>query len=149
MTLKDEEMKNLRTLGVAALLLVVILGCSGQIEGVIRRDAKRIQIIYSDSRLSTAELTVVLPDGEQFHGKSEKFDRDKDMMERNSTNTDNTSGYFDALLGFNGNAMATLTGNRGNVIKCRFKIADVIMGFPSGGAGICQHSDGRVMDVFF
>ena len=142
-------MKNLRVLSVAALLLVVTLGCSGQIEGVIRRDAKRIPIIYSDSRLSVAELTVVLPDGEQFHGKSEKFDRDKDMMERNSTNTDNTSGYFDALLSFNGNTKATLTGNRGNFIKCRFKLTDVIIGFPSGGTGICQSTDGRVIDVFF
>jgi len=142
-------MKNLRGLSVAALLLVVTMGCSGQMEGVIRRDAKRIQITYTDSRLSSAELTAVLPDGEQFHGKAEKFDRDKDLMERNTTNTDNISGHFDALQSFHGNSMATLPGNRGNVIKCRFKIADVIMGFSSGGAGICQISDGRVIDVFF
>jgi hypothetical protein len=142
-------MKNLKTYGVAALLLIVMMGCSGQLEGVIRRDAKRIQIIYTDSRLSVAELTAVLPDGEQFHGRAEKFDRDKEMMEMNLAAKDDGSGLFDALQGFNGNSMATLAGNRGNLIKCRFKIADVIMGFPSGGAGICQHSDGRVIDVFF
>jgi len=142
-------MKNLKTYGVAALLLIVMMGCSGQLEGVIRRDAKRIQITYTDSRLSVAELTAVLPDGEQFHGRAEKFDRDKEMMEMNLAAKDDGSGSFDALQGFNGNSMATLAGNRGNLIKCRFKIADVIMGFPSGGAGICQHSDGRVIDVFF
>jgi len=142
-------MKNLRTFGVAALLLVVTMGCSGQIEGVIRRDAKRIQITYTGSKLSMAELSVVLPDGEQFYGRSEKFDREKDMKERNSTDNNDASGRFDALLGFHGNSMATLAGNRGSLIKCRFKIADVIMGFSSGGAGICQISDGRVIDVFF
>ena len=142
-------MKNLRACGVAVLLLVVAMGCSGQMEGVIRRDAKRIQITYTDSRLSVAELIVFLPDGEQFHGRSEMFDREKDMMERNSTDNNDASGRFDALLGFHGNSMATLAGSRGNVIKCRFKIADVIMGFSSGGTGMCQISDGRVIDVFF
>jgi hypothetical protein len=142
-------MKNLRAFGVAALLLVVAMGCSGQIEGVIRRDAKRIQITYTGSRLSVAELTVVLPDGEQFDGRAEKFDREKEMMDRNLATRDDGSGRFDALQSFHGNSMATLAGNRGNVIKCRFKMADVIMGFPSGGAGICQISDGRVIDVFF
>jgi len=142
-------MKNLKTYGVAALLLIVMMGCSGQLEWIIRRDAKRIQIIYTDSRLSVAELTAVLPDGEQFHGRAEKFDRDKEMMEMNLAAKDDGSGRFEALQGFHGNSMATLAGNRGNLIKCRFKIADVIMGFPSGGAGICQHSDGRVIDVFF
>ena len=142
-------MKNLRAFGVAVLLLVAAMGCSGQIEGVIRRDAKRIQITYTGSRLSVAELTVVLPDGEQFHGRAEKFDREKEMIERNLAAKDDGSGRFDALQGFHGNSMATLAGNRGNLIKCRFKIADIIMGFPSGGAGICQISDGRVIDVFF
>ena len=142
-------MKNLKIFGVAASLLVLAMGCSGQMEGVIRRDAKRIQITYSDSKLSVAELTAVLPDGEQFHGRSERFDREKDMMERNSTANNDASGRFDALLGFQGNSMATLVGNRGNVIKCRFEITDVIMGFSSGGTGMCQISDGRVIDVFF
>ena len=96
-------MKNLRAYGVAAFLLVAAMGCSGQIEGVIRRDAKRIQITYTGSRLSVAELTVVLPDGEQFHGRAEKFDRKKEMIERNLAAKDDGSGRFDALESFHGN----------------------------------------------
>ena len=142
-------MKKLRAFGVAALLLVMTMGCTGQMDGVIRRDAKRIEITYTDSRIAVAELIAVLPDGEHFRGKSEKLDRTKDMMETDSTGTDSLAGHFEALQTFRGNAKATLSGNRGNVIKCRFKLTDVIFGFSGGGTGICQIADGRVMDVFF
>jgi hypothetical protein len=140
-------MKNLIALVVLSLLFT--MGCAGQIDGIIRRDAKRIEIAYTDSRIAAAELMVVLPDGEQFHGKSQRFDRTKDMMEKGSVGIDDQYGNFGALQSFNGNAQATLSGSRGNVIKCRFKVADAIIGFSSGGAGLCQISDGRVIDVFF
>lgn len=136
-------------MGVTALLVAVTLGCSGQMDGVIRRDAKRIEITFTDSRVAAAELIAVLPDGEHFRGKSERFDRTQEMVETDSTATDNLSAHFEALQTFHGNAKATLSGNRGNVIKCRFKLTDVIIGFSSGGTGLCQISDGRVIDVFF
>jgi len=142
-------MINLKAAIILPLLFTMTMGCSGQMDGIIRRDAKRIEISYTDSRLATAELLVVLPDGESFHGQSERFDRKKDMMDKGSVGIDDQYGNFEALQTFNGNAMATLSGSRGNVIKCRFKVADVIIGFSSGGAGICQISDGRVIDVFF
>jgi len=133
----------------AVMILTVALGCTGQMVGVIRRDAKRIEITYTDSRVAVAELITVLPDGEHFQGKSERLDRTKDMMETDSTGTDSLAGHFEALQTFRGNAKATLSGNRGNVIKCRFKLTDVIFGFSGGGTGICQIADGRVVDVFF
>ncbi|CAB1057560.1 hypothetical protein D1BOALGB6SA_2313 [Olavius sp. associated proteobacterium Delta 1] len=139
----------MKLLIIAAMLLGVTLGCSGQMDGVIRRDAKRIEITYTDSRVSVAELIAVLPDGEHFRGRSERLDRTKEMMETDSTDTDDLSGHFEALQTFPGNTKATLSGNRGNVIKCRFKLTDVIIGFASGGTGLCQISDERVIDVFF
>ena len=142
-------MKNLNASVVLSLILTMVMGCSGQIDGVIRRDAKRIEISYTDSRLTVAELIVVLPDGEQFRGKSERLDRTREAMETASTAGGLQSGNFEAVQNFPGNSKATLSGNRGNVIKCRFKITDAIIGFSSGGTGICQISDGRVIDVFF
>jgi len=138
-------MKTLKVISILSLLFTMAMGCSGQIEGVIRRDAKRIQITYTDSRLAAAELIAILPDGEQFRGKSERLDRTKDVMEATLTDTND----FEAVQSFPGNTKATLSGNRGNVIKCRFQLADVIIGFSSGGTGLCQISDGRVIDVFF
>jgi len=142
-------MKNLKVLVILSSLFTMTMGCSGQIAGVIRRDAKRIEITYTSSRLTAAELTAVLPDGEQFRGKAESLDRTQDALETASTASSLQSGRFEAVQGFPGNSKATLSGNRGQVIKCRFKITDVIMGFSSGGTGICQISDGRVIDVFF
>ena len=142
-------MKNLNVLVIPALLFTMTMGCSGQINGVIRRDAKRVAITYTNSKLTAARLVVVLPDGEQFHGKSEKLDRTRDALEATSTDSDLKSGNFDAVQSFPGNTKATLSGNRGNVIKCRFKMTDVIIGFSTGGSGLCQVSDGRVIDVFF
>ena len=142
-------MKSLKALVVLSLIMAITMGCSGQIDGVIRRDAKRIEITYTSSRLKAAKLTAVLPDGEQFHGKSETLDRTRDAMETSSTAAGFNSGSFEAVQSFPGNSKATLSGSRGNLIKCRFKITDVIIGFSSGGTGICQVSDGRVIDVFF
>jgi len=142
-------MKKLGVFVLAMIILTATMGCSGQMDGVIQSDAGRIEIMYTDSRVAVAELITVLPDGERFHGKPERLDRTKDMMEAASTGTDDISVHFEALQTFPGNVKATLSGNRGNIIKCRFKLTDVILGFASGGFGICQISDGRVIDVFF
>jgi hypothetical protein len=133
----------------AVIFLTVTLGCTGQMDGVIRRDAARIEITYTDSRFSAAELIAVLPSGEHFLGKSERLDRAKDMMETNPSKTDDIAVHFEALQAFPGNVKATLSGNRGKIIRCRFKLTDVILGFSGGGTGVCQVSDGRVIDVFF
>ena len=142
-------MKNLIRLVFPILLLGVMMGCTGKMDGVIRRDASRIDIMYSDSRVSAAELVAVLPDGEHFRGKSEKFDRTKEILETSKTGIDDGSEHFKAVQTFAGNAIATLSGSRGNLIECRFKLADIIIGYSGGGFGICQISDGRIIDVFF
>jgi len=142
-------MKNLKILVSLALLLSLAIGCTGQMDAVIRRDAKRVEIIYTDSRIASAELITVLPSGERFQGKSRRFDRAQEVMAAGSANSADKSARYDALQTFSGNAKATLAGNRGSTMECRFHITDIIIGYSSGGMGICQVSDGRVLDVFF
>ena len=142
-------MKKPRIFILAVIILTVALGCTGQMDGVIRRDAARIEITYTDSRVAVAELIAVLPSGEHFLGKSERLDRAKDVMETSPNQADDIAFHFEALQTFPGNVKATLSGNRGKIIQCRFKLTDVILGFSSGGTGLCQVSDGRVIDVFF
>ena len=129
--------------------LVILIGCTGTMDGVIRRDAKRIQILYTDSRPAVAELITVLPSGERFRGNSERLDTTKEMMAAHSSEAVEGAGRFEEVLAFSGNVKATLSGNRGNTMKCRFELTDVIIGFSSGGFGLCQLADGRVIDVFF
>lgn len=140
-------MTNWRMFILVAILLTVQLGCAGSMKGVVRQDAKRIELTYTDSRLEKASLQTVLPGGERFEGKIVRIG----WMGTQSDPavSDNESTDFEDVQLFEGNAEATLTGNKGNLMKCRFKLADSIIGLSSGGFGICQVSDGRVIDIFF
>jgi len=143
------EMKKTGTLGVTAIILAATIGCSGAMDGIIRQDAERFQITYTDSRVGSAELITVMPGGEQFRGKSERLDPQKELMAFSAADTSDNSANFPAVLKFPGNAKALLSGSMGSKMACRFKLTDVILGFSSGGFGLCQMSDGRVIDVFF
>ena len=132
-----------------AILLAALTGCSGTMKGVVRRDAKRIPITYSDSRIGKGLLQTVLPDGEGFEGKLAEIASLNSVTASDSTRAADGSAIFEAVQSFEGNAEAALSGNRGNTMKCRFRLADTIIGLSSGGFGICQVSDGRVIDIFF
>ena len=130
-----------------AILLTVQLGCSGSMKGVVRRDAKRIELTYTDSRLGTGILQTVLPSGERFEGKILRIGS-PDVQSDTAVSGSESTAFNDVQL-FDGNAKATLSGNKGNIMKCRFKLADSLIGLSSGGFGICQVTDGRVIDIFF
>ena len=140
-------MTNRRLFLLVVAFLAVQLGCAGSMKGVVRRDAKRIEVTYTDMRLGKGILKTVLPGGERFEGKIVKIGSADVQSE--STVTDSGSADFDDVQVFEGNAKATLTGSRGNIMKCRFNLTDSMMGLSSGGFGLCQVSDGRVIDIFF
>jgi hypothetical protein len=128
-----------------AVLFAVMTACSGTMQGVVRKDARRVSFNYSDSRIGTADLQVALPDGERFAGRVERGTENTAIDSSATNNADR----FEAVESFDGNADAVLSGNRGNIMKCRFRLTDIIIGFSSGGFGICQVADGRVIDIFF
>jgi hypothetical protein len=133
----------------AAMVLLAMVGCAGTMDGLIRQDAERIQITFTDSRIASAELITVLPDGERFQGKPEKLDAQKDMMAAGAAQGTAGPASFPALQSFPGNVKALLSGSKGRQMACRFRLTDLVLGFASGGFGLCQLSDGRVIDVFF
>jgi hypothetical protein len=128
-----------------AIIFAVLAACSGTMQGVVRKDARRVVFDYSDSKMGTADVQVVMPGGERFEGRVE---RGTDRTRPNSSSTISTD-RFEAVETFGGNADAVLSGNRGNIMKCRFHLTDVIIGFSGHGIGICQLADGRVIDIFF
>ncbi|UCD80881.1 MAG: hypothetical protein JSW26_05470 [Desulfobacterales bacterium] len=142
-------MKKLVIFALAALILTATIGCTGAMDGVIRRDAARFQITYTDSRVAVAELIAVLPSGERLQGKPERLDTTKEMTSAVAAGSIDEPATFPALQTFPGNVKATLSGSKGGKMGCRFKLTDMIIGFSSGGFGLCQMSDGRVIDVFF
>ncbi len=130
-----------------AILLTVQLGCAGSMKGVVRRDAKRIEVTYTDSRLGQGRLQTVLPGGERFEGKIVRTGW-AGAQSDSAVSGDESTDFEDVQM-FEGNAEATLSGNKGNVMKCRFNLTDSIIGLSSGGFGLCQVTDGRVIDIFF
>ena len=131
----------------ATILLMVQVGCSGSMKGVVRRDAKRIELTYTDSKLGEGSLKTVLPGGERFEGKIVRIGSADDQSDTDVSESESTD--FEEVKLFDGNSEATLSGNKGNIMKCRFNTADFIFGVSSGGFGLCQVSDGRVIDIFF
>ncbi len=131
----------------ATILLIVQLGCSGSMKGVVRRDAKRIELTYTDSKLGEGSLQTILPDGERFEGQIVRIGSADDQSDADVSGSESTG--FEEVKLFDGNSEATLSGNKGNIMKCRFNLTDSIIGISSGGFGICQVSDGRVIDIFY
>ncbi len=129
------------------ILAMIQLGCAGSMKGVVRRDAKRIELTYTNSRLGKGSLQTMLPDGERFEGKIDKIGSADNKSNTSAPESEPTD--FEEVRIFEGNAEATLSGSKGNIMKCRFNLADSIIGLSSGGFGLCQVSDGRVIDVFF
>lgn len=132
-----------------AVFLTALLGCSGTMQGVIRDDAKRVPFTFSDSRIATADIRVVMPNGERFKGRLERISSSNIEPESGSKPGIGSAGRFEEVASFTGNTKATLSGDMGNIMKCRFQVADIIIGLSSSGFGICQTADGRVIDIFF
>ncbi len=140
-------MKNRHVFILAAFLLVVQQGCTGSMKGVVRQDAKRIALAYTDARVGKGVVQTTLPDGETFEGKLVRMGVDDPQAGAAAVGP--APADFQDVNEFEGNAQATLYGNRGNIMKCRFHVTDSILGLSGGGYGICQDTAGRVIDIFF
>ena len=126
-------------------ILLLMTACSGSLRGVRRNDAARVAFNYSNSQIGNGDLQVMLPEGENFEGRTKRGIN----LTRPKAGAAASMDRFEAVETFKGNAEAVLSGDRGNIMQCRFLLTDVILGFKSGGFGLCQLSDGRVIDVFF
>jgi hypothetical protein len=121
--------------------LLALVGCGGTMQGVIRGEGTPVQFQYEQG-LDRDFYTAVV-DGEQFSGQA--------------VNAGASSGVGTVFAGgevgnvfvstTTGEFVAVLLGDQGSTMRCQMNYADS-SGFTSfGGVGICQHSDGRVIDV--
>ena len=122
-------------------LVIALMACSGTMKGIDRYSGKRIYLAYAEEKFGSAQLQVQMPDGELFIGK---------IMEEPTAETSNASSGkgYPAVDEFRGNTEAFLFGDRGNNMRCKFRLSDTIVGFKSGGFGLCETSDGDVIDIF-
>jgi hypothetical protein len=90
-----------------------------------------------------------MPGGERFKGRIVRISSGSFETGSDSTHTPVGPGNFEEVASFAGNSEATLAGDMGNIMKCRFQVTDIIIGISGGGFGICQTADGSVIDIFF
>ena len=120
-----------------AVVIVTAAACSGSMKGIDRYTGKRVFLEYEDEKFGSAQIHITMPGGERFTGK---------LLDAPMTRHPDIE--YPAIEEFTGNAEAFLYGDRGNEMRCKFRLSDKLMGFRSGGYGLCETSEGRVIDIF-
>lgn len=130
---------KLKSLKILILLSCFSLSaCAGTMNGMIRGSGKQISIGYTQNMQSDT-LQVTMPDGEIFIGKA--------VMTNKSTSTVMVSGNFGVVQNSTGNVQAVLFGNKGHTMNCKFHYADSSGDTTDGGIGVCETSNGKMIDV--
>ncbi len=159
----------------AALVVAMLAGCTttgittGIIDGRVAvpdKPAAAVAFTYTSSRARNGgTLSTTLPSGEGFSGQ---------YVQITSTSTVDTIdpffwdpvsvwadwGLFDTpwfdggdvstfVTNYSRKVVATLFGDQGDVMRCRFRLNDPERGMPGGGAGQCQVSNGSHIDARF
>jgi len=91
--------------------------------GFIRESNEPIEFNFKDDGSGRGGyISITLPDGESFEGKYRIL---------------GSSGY------------GVIGGDKGNTLKCSFFEEYPGNGFVAGGTGMCQVSDGRIIDIMW
>ena len=159
----------------AALIGLLSSGCASS--GVInarleipgQTSATPIQMEYTTERFGDGgTMTAKLPSGETFKGR---------YLQITSASSGDTLGtpwggwgpwgaywtdwgpygtawvggmdYASFVQNYSGKLIATLFGNRGDTMRCRFRLANPVDGITSGGVGECETSTGDKIEAQF
>ncbi|SHJ24525.1 hypothetical protein [Wenxinia saemankumensis] len=129
---------------------LILAGCSGTMQGVIRGEGTPVQFSYEQG-MDSDQLTAVI-DGEQFRGRSVMDGAASTFGTGFGTAFDMSGGAYSGMTNYvgyttTGDFTATLLGSRGSTLRCDLDYADSSGLTNVGGVGVCQHSDGRIIDV--
>jgi hypothetical protein len=122
-------------------LVISLSGCVGEMTGQVRGSGERVKFSYEQGLESDTYSTVI--DGEAFNGKA--------VMDGSSaTIATGLGSAFDAgLFGSSSTNrfIAILLGDKGSSLNCQMRYADPFGDTSAGGVGVCEHSDGRKIDI--
>jgi hypothetical protein len=158
-----------RRLVQVALVATMLAGCTttGTIDGRVAgpdKPAAAVAFTYTASwGRHGGTLSTTLPSGESFSGQyvqitststvdtSDPFFWNPDWADWNPFSTP----WFDGsdvstfVKKYSGKVVATLFGDKGDSMHCRFRLNDPKLGMPGGGVGQCQVSNGSHIDARF
>lgn len=135
------------------LICVALSACAGTMNGMVRSSGQPLSIAYTQG-MQHDNLEVTMPDGETFTGKAVMVGRSTSMGTGFGTATSSSGGYatasgtsFSVVESYTGSMQAVLFGNKGHTMRCKFQYADSSGFTTAGGVGLCETSNGRVIDV--
>jgi len=133
---------------VVICLFLSLCACTGTMNGMVRGSGEKISISYEQA-MDYDNLQVTMMDGETFTGKA--------VMAGHSTNLGTgfavasavpaNAALFGIFENYTGSMQAVLFGDKGHTMRCQFQYADSSGFAASGGVGLCEISDGRIVDV--
>jgi len=123
----------------ATALALTLSACSGNMQGMVRGTGEPVAFSYEQG-MSSDSLTATI-DQEVFVGKS--------VMRGSSTAIGNVGLSTLVASSYTGDFVAKLLGNRGSTLSCELQYADSSGLTTAGGVGVCQHSDGRLIDIIW
>jgi hypothetical protein len=166
-------MTTARTAVAAAAAALGLAGCvaSGAIQARVTRpeDGGPVAMRYRTDRFDDdGTLTATLPDGERYQGRFLQVTSDTDAETLDpywggwGVGWDGwgpwTDDYGPYIVGadvptfirnYSGKVIATLLGDRGGRMRCRFRLAEPERGMSGGGVGECQTGSGDRIDATF
>lgn len=153
----------------AALVAALLAGCTttGTIDGRVAvpdKPAAAVAFTYTASwARNSGTLSTTLPSGEGFSGQYVQITSTStvDMIDPSFWDPAWMDwGPFDTPWSDGGDfktfvtndsrkVVATLFGDQGDVMRCRFRLSDPERGMPGGGVGQCQVSNGSHIEARF
>jgi hypothetical protein len=128
---------------VPAALIFILSGCAGEMTGQVRGTGERIKFTYEQG-IDSDTYSAVIGD-ETFSGKA-VMDGSTSVIATGLGNALD-AGLFGSTT--TNRFVAILLGNKGSSLNCQMRYADSSGFTTSGGVGVCQHSDGRMIDIIW
>ena len=142
----NSRMKNFRRIlpsVLAGSALALLVACGGTMDGVVRGEGTRVTLEFEQGLDRDYYRATI--DGENFKGQAVQADA------RSGVGVGLAGGTTVPIItsSTSGNFVAVMFGDRGSTMRCNMNYADS-SGFTTfGGVGVCEHSDGRVVDIMW
>ena len=127
----------------AGSMLTLLVACAGTMQGVVRGEGTRVTFKYEQGMdRDFYEATI---GGEYFKGQAVHADA------RTGVGVGVADGRAVPVItsSTSGNFVAVMFGDKGSTMRCNMNYADSSGFTTMGGVGVCQHSEGRVIDIMW
>ncbi len=128
-----------RAAALGLLASLAMAACSGKMDGVVRNDGQRVEFQYKQG-LDRDYFTASV-DGESFSGQGVYADSESTII--------SGFGGFAVANSYSSRIVAVMFGDKGSTMRCNLNYADSTGFTSTGGVGVCNHSDGRTIDVMW